>query len=694
MQSVRQLSLSKKSILALMQYLQSSFDFPIVLLDLDTNILAKTVYGNTESINACIENINTQQQEQILQKYQASLHTFTFANQPICTMLLFSDQSENYLPYIHSLIQLVIEQNHPDQEIQRMHPRTMLVNQLANIGGTNAETSILIKEFGYATVSRCAIVVSIRHSEHVAIDLNFFALERLFAHTITNTDQYDPEDIYGLINTEQYLIFKHIEDFSGGNLSLALREFVQSFLHNLTVYPDLSTQITVGSPYFQFSDLKESYQEALFLQAQYDYLSTEPPQKFLCIDSFIFEYFISLTPQNYLKLQFKNLDHKARQEKLLQQTIHMLSKHNTVLSLCADALGIHRNTMLNRYNKIREQVCLHPLQNDKDRVLLRAYSLVSTKKITIQAGIIIQPNSVLHIGVQKMAEIIAQRSNGSMSLQIHTLSVSGDNSLLFDSLRRGALDFAVVASNSLNRATDNQTSAMELPFLFTSYDEARWVLNTQILQGINPLLSPTGILCLGFWSMGWRYITSRNTPIYEPKDLQGKKIRIMHNKTMETYFKGMGIEPIQLNYGDVMKALENGMVDCQENPYSNILEMGFYSFQRYITRLKYNLSIESCLVSHKCWNTLTQEQQTIIAEAMKETTTWIFNEQQQFNTRCKQTLLHEKNMQIIEPSPEQEILWQEYAKPLYDSFPHQNFLKKILKAKKAYNARNKHSQPI
>ena len=101
----------------------------------------------------------------------------------------------------------------------------------------------------------------------------------------------------------------------------------------------------------------------------------------------------------------------------------------------------------------------------------------------------------------------------------------------------------------------------------------------------------------------------------------------------------MGAVPIKMNYGDVKDALHSGIIDCQENPYSNTLGMKFYEEQDFITRLKYYLSTEALYISKTAWERLSPSQQDIIAAAARETTDWIFTEQQYvicllYTSRC------------------------------------------------------------
>ena len=84
-------------------------------------------------------------------------------------------------------------------------------------------------------------------------------------------------------------------------------------------------------------------------------------------------------------------------------------------------------------------------------------SLYQNQKITLQAGIVIQPNSVLHQGMQKMADLVNKNSCGTININIHTLSTSGNNAHLFEILRSGSIDLVVAATGVMNKFTNNRS---------------------------------------------------------------------------------------------------------------------------------------------------------------------------------------------------------------------------------------------
>lgn len=182
--------------------------------------------------------------------------------------------------------------------------------------------------------------------------------------------------------------------------------------------------------------------------------------------------------------------------------------------------------------------------------------------------------------------------------------------------------------------------------------------------------------------MGWRYLTSM-TPIEKPEDLAGKRVRVMYDTDiLADYLHKMGAETIPIHYGDVARAFEANLVDCEENPYNNILNMKFYRFQKYITDMRYLFSTEGCYVSQQSWERLEKEQQDIISSVWKNVTDWIFKEQEIYNESCRDILVKEKGMRIVPVSVEDKERFKAMAAGIHAAFPYQDLLKRMKAAKK------------
>ena len=624
--------------------------------------------------------------EQAAEHFGITIVPFCIEDALICYYLIFDKKNRQLATYLKVLTGLIIAPQISDLHSQMANTRSILVNQLSNIHQGIAEIEPIMKDFDYCyDIPRCAILFEIAHQDKNALRYKFDSSETTMETLITEHPLYSKEDIFGFLNSERYLIYKDARNFSGHDCKKSLAAYTDSIVRDIRNSRGILLYAGIGSIYDNLPDLRNSYLESLFLITNYDYLNATSDSS-LTIHDYIFEFLTSRIPTGYWDSRFHILTQQLSAQPLLLKTAIELSRHDQNLSKTAESLGLHRNTILQRVAKLKTLTGLNPAQSDVDRVTLRAFALHVNHKITLQAGIVIQPNSVLHQGMQKMADLANRNSGGTISINIHTLSISGNNNRLFEILRSGSIDFIVVATGVMNRFTNNRSKVLDYPFLFQSTSEAKYILNSLIMKEMEPYLDAIGVKCLNIWSMGWRYLTSKD-PIHTPQDLAGRKVRIMFTEALDEYYRSMGAIPIKMNYSDVKDALHAGIIECQENPYSNTLGMKFYEEQNYITRLKYYLSTEALYVSKNTWDKLSADHQAIISSVALETTDWIFREQHEvINQNCKRILTQEKGMKIIEVSSEEEEQWREFSRNMYAAFPHRDLLAKIEQAKKEYYA--------
>lgn len=258
---------------------------------------------------------------------------------------------------------------------------------------------------------------------------------------------------------------------------------------------------------------------------------------------------------------------------------------------------------------MQDDMALNLVHSLRNRIAMRIYTMQKSRKIVWNAGVMIQSESVLYQGLRHLAELLETKSDGMMQLNLHTVATPGDNFKIFNMLNKGGLDMAVGSVMHFRHMMDQKMSVLQMPFLFESEDEAMYVLRKTVLPELSHTLSEVGLLSFDIWSMGWRYLSSKDTPIRVPEDMRKRKIRILASADMKNYFESLEAIPHQIYYRNIKEALASGIIECQENPYCNILDMEIYKYQDFITEIKMFYSIETVCVSHSSWNELGEKYQ-------------------------------------------------------------------------------------
>lgn len=126
----------------------------------------------------------------------------------------------------------------------------------------------------------------------------------------------------------------------------------------------------------------------------------------------------------------------------------------------------------------------------------------------------------------------------------------------------------------------------ELPFLFRGREHAFKLAEGPLNSTIKDCVEKHGVKILSYWEAGSRHITNNVRPIFTPTDLKGLKIRVPPAKINIDTFKTFGANAAPLAFPKVYLALQQGMFDGQENPFSNIHASKFYEVQKYISLIR------------------------------------------------------------------------------------------------------------
>lgn len=258
----------------------------------------------------------------------------------------------------------------------------------------------------------------------------------------------------------------------------------------------------------------------------------------------------------------------------------------------------------------------------------------SDKVIELKLGHIQSENDIWQDGALKFKEVVEAKSNGKMTVTIYPNSTLGADRDLAEGLQMGTVDFALIAGVLGNFEPSIQL--LELPYLFSSYEEYDKVVNGEVGQEIaDRVLNASGIRILTFWDRGPRHVTS-NKPINSIEDIQGLKIRLPEIKAMVDTWKAMGASPTTMAWNEVYTGLEQNVIEAQENPIPFIYGGRIHEVQDYIALTSHKYEYVTISMSDKRWESLNEEQRAIIEEAA------------QVATEYQNKLVNEKTDELLE----------------------------------------------
>jgi tripartite ATP-independent transporter DctP family solute receptor len=266
---------------------------------------------------------------------------------------------------------------------------------------------------------------------------------------------------------------------------------------------------------------------------------------------------------------------------------------------------------MNRFSRI---VCLA-------LVAVLAFGTVAlAADVTIKLGHIADPKNPYAQGAQKFADLVTEKSGGSVEIQVFPSSQLGNQRDLVEGLTLGTVDMCMTSTAVLGNFLP-KIAVFDLPFIFRDRDHTFKVLDS-IGMDIAKGLEPRGIKVLGFFENGVRNMTNNVRPITKPEDVKGLKIRVMEQPVYIEMIKSLGGNPTPMAFGELFTALQQGVVDGQENPAAHIYTKRFFEVQKYISLTEHTYSAEPMLISMITWNKLNADQQKVLQEAASEAKDW------------------------------------------------------------------------
>jgi tripartite ATP-independent transporter DctP family solute receptor len=213
-----------------------------------------------------------------------------------------------------------------------------------------------------------------------------------------------------------------------------------------------------------------------------------------------------------------------------------------------------------------------------------------------------------------MGHLIEERSGGRLQMRVFHSRQLGEEKETIEQTRVGAIDL-----NRTNVALIGtfvpSMNVLAMPFLFRSIGHLQKVLDGPIGAEILNSFEPYGFVGLAFYDSGARSIYNGVRPVKSLADLKGLRIRVQQSELMSDMIKGLGADPVELPYGQVLTGLATKLIDGAENNWPSFVTTEHYKYAGYYTLTEHTMSPEVLMMSLKAWQSLSAEDRTIFREA-------------------------------------------------------------------------------
>ena len=224
---------------------------------------------------------------------------------------------------------------------------------------------------------------------------------------------------------------------------------------------------------------------------------------------------------------------------------------------------------------------------------------------------------------QYLATLVSQRSGGNITIDVfpNDTLAGGNATKGIEYVCAGSTDLAAYATSTLS-AIDSKLNIATMPWTFTSYDQAKKVIDSTGGEYYAERLSQKGLTYLGAFHNGFRQLTNSKHPVTKPEDLKGLKIRIPGSKIYMTFWEAIGASPTAMSWSEVFTAIQQGTIDGQENGAPITKSAKMYEVQDYMTIWNYAYDCDLIICNSKVWNNLDEATRALLQECITESCDW------------------------------------------------------------------------
>ncbi|MDG4674817.1 TRAP transporter substrate-binding protein [Shinella sp. 838] len=246
--------------------------------------------------------------------------------------------------------------------------------------------------------------------------------------------------------------------------------------------------------------------------------------------------------------------------------------------------------------------------------LMAANAYAADYKLKLGHAAIGEENPV-HVALLFFAEDVKKVSDGRIEVEIFGGGQMGNDRELVELTQEGTLDLAVPTVSKLS-SWDPAFAAPEIPYMFPNRDVALKVLSGEYGKFLEPKLNDLGLTTVGWFENGFRQMTNNVRPIVKPEDLSGIKLRTMEVEAHIEAFSHLGANPTPMAFSELYSALQQEVVDGQENPLSNIVNNKMYEVQDYVSLTSHVYSAYIVLINSAKYESLPAEMQDIVRSSL------------------------------------------------------------------------------
>jgi len=284
--------------------------------------------------------------------------------------------------------------------------------------------------------------------------------------------------------------------------------------------------------------------------------------------------------------------------------------------------------------------------------------------IVIKFSHVVAPNTPKGLAADKFKELAEKYTSGKVKVEVYPNSQLYKDKEELEALQLGAVQMLAPSNSKFGPIGVKEFEVFDLPYILPDLKTLRKVTDGPLGAKLLKLLDAKGMTGLAYWDNGFKQM-SANKKLVSPADYRGMKFRIQSSKVLEAQFRSLGSIPQVMAFSEVYQALQTGVVDGQENTWSNIYTQKMHEVQKYITNTNHGYIGYVVVTNKKFWDGIPADTRAQLDKAMKEATAYGNGQSAKENDDALAEIKKTGKSEIVSLTPEQDAAMRKALDPVY-----------------------------
>lgn len=222
------------------------------------------------------------------------------------------------------------------------------------------------------------------------------------------------------------------------------------------------------------------------------------------------------------------------------------------------------------------------------------------------------------LGLRMLEKDIESKSNGHIQLEIFPNASLGNERETIEATMMGSIEMTIVTADAVVPSWVPETQVLSIPYLFENKEQTYDVLDNFLKGRFEPKFNDAGLVNLGFMELGFRHFTNNKAPIQSAADMKGMVFRVQEAPIWFSLIEALGATPTPVAFPELYTAMQQGVIDGQENPLSTIVSSKYYEVQKYLVLDRHTYAAGTLLMNKKSFDSLTEEDKALLTSCVND----------------------------------------------------------------------------